>query len=150
VLGLTTGNTDTQDSPRLGLGGSHHLPPYSILYTFPRGPHPNDFLPRDSQVGVPKSPRLGFSQLWSPITLQADLGLRCSLKKSCSPRRELFNGMSHSICKQVNRIDSRLFLVGSQIGSLTPDPSFGHNLCFRYLNEQCEPILNIYVPRSFQ
>jgi len=23
---------DSQDSPRLGLGGSHHLPPYSILY----------------------------------------------------------------------------------------------------------------------
>jgi len=58
--------------------------------------------------------------------------------------------MSHSICRQVNRVDSKLFLVGSQIGSLTPDPSFGHNLCFRYLNEQCEPILDIYVPRSFQ
>jgi hypothetical protein len=43
VLGRTTGNTDTQDSPRLGLGGSHHLPPYSILCTSPRGLHPNDF-----------------------------------------------------------------------------------------------------------
>jgi len=37
------GNTDTQDSPRPGLGGSHHLPPYSILYTSPPGPHPNGF-----------------------------------------------------------------------------------------------------------
>ncbi len=27
----------------LGLGGSHHLPPYSIFCTSPRGPHPNDF-----------------------------------------------------------------------------------------------------------
>ncbi len=43
VLGRATGNTDTQDSPRLGLGGSHHLPPYSILCTSPWGPHPNGF-----------------------------------------------------------------------------------------------------------
>jgi hypothetical protein len=35
VLGQATGNTDSLDSldlPRPGLGGSHHLPPYSILY----------------------------------------------------------------------------------------------------------------------
>jgi hypothetical protein len=38
VLGRATGSTDTQDSQQLGLGGSHHLPPYSILCTFPRGP----------------------------------------------------------------------------------------------------------------
>jgi len=37
------GYTDTQDSPRLGLGGSHHLPPYSILCTSSRGPHLNGF-----------------------------------------------------------------------------------------------------------
>ncbi len=41
VLGRATSNSDTQDSPRPGLGGSHHLPPYSILCTTPRGPHPN-------------------------------------------------------------------------------------------------------------
>ncbi len=47
VLGRATGNTDTQDSPWPGLGGSHHLPPYSILCTSPRGLHPNGFsLPR--------------------------------------------------------------------------------------------------------
>jgi len=27
---------------------------------------------------------------------------------------------------------------------------FGHILCFRYPNGSCEPILNIYVPRTFQ
>jgi hypothetical protein len=48
VLGLTTGNSDTQDSPRPGLGGSHHLPPYSIICTSPQGPHPNGFLSRGS------------------------------------------------------------------------------------------------------
>ncbi len=47
VLGRATGNSDTQDSPRPELGGSHHLPPYSILYASSRGPHPNGlFVPR--------------------------------------------------------------------------------------------------------
>jgi len=41
-------------------------------------------------------------------------------------------------------------VVENQTGNLTPGPSFGHNLCFRCPNEQCEPILDIYVPRAFQ
>ncbi len=45
---------DSFDSPRLGLGGSHHLPPYSILCTTPPRPRPNGSLSRDSQSGVPK------------------------------------------------------------------------------------------------
>jgi hypothetical protein len=40
-------------------------------------------------------------------------------------------------------------VVGSQIGTLTLDPSFGHNLCFKYSNGTCEPISDIYVSRSF-
>jgi len=144
------GNTNTQASPQPGLGRSHHLPPYSILCTSPRGPHPNRFLSRDSQVNSPKSPKLGLPQLWSLITLRANLGSRCGLKKCFNSRRELSNSMSHSLCSPVNRVDSWLFLVGSQTGNLTPDPSFGHNLCFRCSNEQCEPILDIYVLRAFQ
>jgi len=128
VLKRTTGNTDTQDSPRPGLGGSHHLPLYCILCTSPRGPHPNGFslpgLPRDSRVGVPKSRQPRLPGLWSPITSREDLGSKCSLKKSCSSRRELSNGMWHVVCSQVNRVDSRLFMVGSQTGNLTPDPFF--------------------------
>jgi hypothetical protein len=46
--------------------------------------------------------------------------------------------------------DSRLLVVKNQIGNLTLGPSFGHNLCFNYPNGSCEPILNIYVPRTFQ
>jgi len=110
--------------------------PYSILCTSPWGPHPNDFVSWDSQVGGPKSPKLGLLQLWSPITLRVDLGSRCGLKKSFSPCWELFNGMSHAICRQVNRVNSRLFLVESQTSNLTPGPSFGYNLCFRCSNEQ--------------
>jgi hypothetical protein len=58
--------------------------------------------------------------------------------------------MSHVVWRQINRVDSRLFLVESQIGSLTIGPSFGHNLCFKCPNEQCEPILDIYIPRTLQ
>jgi hypothetical protein len=108
------------------------------------------FLSRDSRVGVPKSRQLWLPRLWSPITLREDLGSRCGLKQSCSSRLELSNDMSHVIFRQVNWVDSRLFLVGSQTGSLTPSPSFGHNLCFRCPNEQCELILDIYVLRAFQ
>jgi len=108
------------------------------------------FLSWDSRVGVPKSRQMGLLQLWSPITLRADLGLWCNLMQSCSSHQELSNDMSHALCIQVNRVDSWLFLVGSQTASLIPGPSFGHNLCFRCPNEQCEPILDIYVIRAFQ
>jgi hypothetical protein len=93
---------------------------------------------------------MGLLQLWSLITLWEDLKLRCSLKQSCSSSQELFNNMWHAFYSQVNWVDSRLFVVGNQIGNLTPDPSIGHNLCFKCPNEQCKPILNIYVPRAFQ
>jgi hypothetical protein len=49
VLRLTTGNLDSQDSPRPGLRGSHHPPSYSILCTSMWGFHPNDFLSQDSR-----------------------------------------------------------------------------------------------------
>jgi len=150
VLGRATGNTDTQDSPRLELGGSHHLPPYSILCDSPWSPHPNGYFSQDSRVGVPKSRQMGLPGLWSPITLREDLRWRCGLKQSCRSRRELFNAVSHSRIGHREEVDSGLFVVGSQTGSSTPGPSFGHNLCFRYLNEQCEPILDIYASRAFQ
>jgi hypothetical protein len=65
-----------------------------------------DFLSQDFQVGVLKSPKLRLLQLWSPITLRAYLRWKCSLKKSCSSRRELSNDMWHTLCQQVNRVDS--------------------------------------------
>ncbi len=61
-----------------------------------------------------------------------------------------FQWYLHALCKQVNWVNSRLFLVKSQTASLTFDPSFGHNLCFRCPNEQCEPTLDIYVLRAFE
>ncbi len=41
-------------------------------------------------------------------------------------------------------------MVRSQIANLTPDPSFGHDLCFKCPNGSCEPILDIYVLKDFQ
>ncbi len=65
VLGRATGNTHTQDSSRPGLGGSHHLPPYSILWTSPWGPHPNGF----SFPGLLRgSPKIAPTQ--TPTTLE--------------------------------------------------------------------------------
>jgi len=109
VLGRATGNTDTQDSPRPGLGGSHHLPPYSILWTSPRGPHPNGFSLPGLPHGSPEISPSGTIKTLEPITLRVDLGSKCGLKQSCSSRRELFNDMWHVVYSQVNRVDCRLF-----------------------------------------
>ncbi len=57
-------------------------------------------------------------------------------------------GMSLT-CKEIGG-DSQLLMVGNQITNLTPDPSFGHNLCLKCPNRSYKPILDIYVPRYFQ
>jgi hypothetical protein len=41
-------------------------------------------------------------------------------------------------------------VVGSQIGNLTPGPSFAHNLCYRCLNGSCKATFDIYASRPFQ
>jgi hypothetical protein len=122
---------NSQDSAQPELGGSHHLPPYSILYAWPRDQHPNVILSRNSQVGVPKFPKLILLWLWGPITLCANLWLRWSLKKSCNPCRELSKGMWYATFTLGNLDDFWLLVVGSQTAHLTPSPSFGHNLCFK-------------------
>ncbi len=104
----------------------------------------------DFEVGVPKFSKLGLSWLWGPITLCAYLWLKWGLKKSCSPHWYLFNSMWHTTCTEGIQGNSRLLMVGNQIGNLTPDLSFGHNLWFKYPNVSYKPILNIYVLKDFQ
>jgi hypothetical protein len=58
--------------------------------------------------------------------------------------------MSHVTFTQGNWGDSWILVVGNQIGHLTLDLSFGHNLCFRCPNESCEPILDIHIAKAFQ
>jgi hypothetical protein len=45
--------------------------------------------------------------------------------------QELSNGMWHATYTQGNQGDSKLLMISSQIANLTPDLSFGHNLCFK-------------------
>ncbi len=149
MLRQATGNSDTYDSSRPELGRSHHLPSYSILCSSPRGPHPNGFLSRDSQVGIPKLSQLGLPQLWGCITSCADLWSQWILKQSYSPCQELSNAIFHVSCTKGNRVDSWLLVVGSQTANFTPGLSFGHNLCYKCSNGQCEPILDIYASISF-
>jgi hypothetical protein len=58
--------------------------------------------------------------------------------------------MWHTTCMQGNWGNSWLLVVGSQIANLIFGSSFGHNLCLKCPNGSCEPILDIYVPRTFQ
>jgi hypothetical protein len=150
VLGQATGNTDSFDSLRPELGGSHHLPPYIILCVHPQDLHPNGFLSWDSQGGVLKLSRFGLPRLWEFITPDSDLWLGWGLKKSCNSPQELSNDVLHSTCTHRDRVDSWLLVVGSQTASLTPGPSFDHNLCYRCPNGSCEAILDIYTSRPFQ
>jgi hypothetical protein len=141
---------DSQDSPRPGLGGSHHLPPYSILCVTAQHSHLNGFLSQDSQRRVPKLSQFGLPRLCEFITLCSNLRLGWGLKQTCSSRWELSNGVSLPICTQRGRVDSWLLVVGNQIANLTPGPSFCHNLCCKCPNGSCEAIFDIYTSIDFQ
>jgi hypothetical protein len=107
------------------------------------------FVPRLPN-GSPEIAKVKTPATLGPITLCEDLRLKWGLKQSCSLRQELSEGMLHITYMQGNRVDSRFLVIGNQIANLTPDPFFGHNLCFRCPNRSSEPILDIWVPRYFQ
>jgi hypothetical protein len=151
VLGQATGTSDHKTHHGPDSGVCHHHTPYSILYDAPWGLHPNGTNSRDSRNGVPKLSRNHPG--WSPRTLEAhnsEIGSRRGLNQTCSPRRDLSNDVWHSQFGLREEVDSRLLVVGSQIASLTPDPSFAHNLGDRCPNSQCEGIFDIYASRPFQ
>jgi len=148
-VGTSHRHFDTQDSPRPGFGGSHHLPPYSIFCVSSQRLHPNGSFPQDSQGGVPKLSRVGVPGLWEPISPSSNLRFEWGLNQSYSFPRELFNAMSQSFRRRREEVNSRLLVVRSQTASLTPDPSFAHNLGCRCPNDSCEAILDIYFLRSF-
>jgi hypothetical protein len=133
-----------------GLGGSHHLPPYSNLCITPPHLHSNGTFSHDSQGGVSKLSRFGLSGLWQLITPCSDLRLGWGLKQTCSSPWELSNSVLHSTCTHRGRVDSRLLMVRSQTGNLTLGPSFVHKLCCRCPNGSCEAIFDIYASRPFQ
>jgi hypothetical protein len=149
-VGTSHGYLDSLDSPRPGLGGSHHLPPYSILCVTPWRLHPNGFLSRDSQSEVPKLSWFGLPRLWTVIASRPNFRSGRGLNQCCSSCQELSNVVSHSPSACWERVDSRLLVVGSQTPSLTPGLSFAHNLGCRCPNDSCKAILDIYTSRPFQ
>ncbi len=143
-------NSDSHDTPQPGLGRCHHHPPYSILCATPPHLHSNDTFSWDSQSGVPKLSQFGLPGLWDFVAPRPDLRSGQGLNQTCSPGKELSNAMSHSRFECRKEVDSWLLVVGSQTASLTPGPSFAHNLGCRCPNDQCEAILDIYTSRPFQ
>jgi hypothetical protein len=92
----------------------------------------------------------GVPGLWELITPDYQVWLQQGLNQTCSPCRDLFNDISHSQFGGREEVDSQLLVVESQIASLTPGPSFAHNLGYRCPNDQCEAIFDIYASRPFQ
>jgi hypothetical protein len=93
---------------------------------------------------------VGVLGLWELITPDFQVWSRRGLNQSCRPRQDLSNAMSHSQFGGRKEVDSRLLVVGSQTASLTPGPSFAHNLGCKCPNDQCEAIFDIYTSRPFQ
>jgi hypothetical protein len=89
-------------------------------------------------------------RLWELITPSSNLRLGWSLKQTCRSPQELSNGVSHSTCTHRGRVHSWLLVVESQTASLTPGPSFDHNLCCRCPNGSCKAIFYIYTSKPFQ
>jgi hypothetical protein len=76
--------------------------------------------------------------------------MQWGLKQSCSPHQKNSNDMSQATWTWGNQINYRLLVVENQIANLTPDLSFGHNLCFRCRNGSCEPIIDMYDSISLE
>jgi hypothetical protein len=85
----------------------------------------------------------GVPGLWELITPDCEVWSRRDLNQTCSPRQDLSNDVSYSQFGGREEVDSRLLVVGSQTASLTPGPSFAHNLGCRCPNGQCEAIFDI-------
>jgi hypothetical protein len=92
----------------------------------------------------------GVPGLWELITPNCQVWSRRGLNQTCSSRRDLSNDVLHSQFGGREEVDTRLLVVGSQTTSLTPGPSFAHNLGYRCPNDQCKAIFDIYTSRPFQ
>jgi len=106
--------------------------------------------PKLESRNCPEIVPIGVPGLWELITPDHRVKSRWGLNQSCSSLWELSNSMSHTRFGCREEVDSWLLVVGSQIASLTPDPSFAHNLGCRCPNDQCEGILDIYTSIPFQ
>ncbi len=120
--------------------GNHHLPPYSILYAWPKSMHPNAILSRNSQVGSPEIFEIETFATLKAHNFLSEPSIEASSKATLQPSSRPFQRYVVNHLHIRNQGDSILLVVGSKIDNLIPNPSFGHNLYFKHLNGSCEPI----------
>jgi hypothetical protein len=152
-VGTSHGHFDTQDSPRPGFEEATTFPHIVFSATLRGGYIQMALFPRTPKLEFRNCPEIVPVQvpgLWELITPDCIVWSQQGLNQSCSPRRDLSNAVSHSRFGGRDEVDSRLLMVGSQTASLTPGPSFAHNLGCRCPNDQCEAIFDIYASRPFQ
>jgi hypothetical protein len=153
VFGQATGTLThkTHHSPDSGEATTF---PHIVFSTLLRGDYIQTALfprtPKLESRNCPETVSVGVPRLWELITPDCTVWSQRGLNQSYSPRRDLFNALSHSQFGGREEVDSRLLMVGSQTASLTPGPSFGYNLGYRCSNGQCEAIFDIYASRPFQ
>jgi len=153
VLGQATGTLDHE---------THHGPDSGEATTFPHivfsTPRFKDYIemalfpgtPKLESRNCPETVPGGVPGLWELITPNCKVWSQRGPNQTCSPRRHLSNDVLHSLFGGREEVDSRLLVVGSQTASLTPGPSFAHNLGERCPNGQYEAIFDIYASRPFQ
>ncbi len=120
----------------LDLGETTNFPLIVFFMIGHRGP--NVIFPKIPKSGIPKFPKLGLMSFWMFITSFANLQLKWGRKQSYNPCWNLSNDMWHSPCMHIFQGNSWLLMVGSQRDTLTPNLSFGHNLCWKYSNESIQ------------
>jgi len=120
---------------------THHDPDSGEATTFPHivfsASHRGGYIRMALFPGTPKlesrncpelESRVRVPGLWMLIAPHPKLKSGQGLNQSCSSRQDLSNAVLHSLRRRREEVDSRLLMVGSQIGNLTLSPSFAHNL----------------------
>ncbi len=91
-----------------------------------------------------------ISKIGSPVILGAH-NFVCKPPIEMISRANLYlslRAFQQYVAHHLNVRKSGRFLIFN--GHLTPNLSFGHNLCFKCQYGSCKTILDIYVPRAFQ
>jgi hypothetical protein len=84
--------------------------------------------PKLESRNCPETVPIGVPGLWKLISPDCQVRLERGLNQYFNSFQELSNAMLHSLCRRREKVDSRLLVVGNQTASLTPGPSFAHNL----------------------
>jgi len=153
VLGQATGNLDYLTHHGLNLGETTTFPHIVFSTSHHRGYIQMALFLETRKLESQNCPEIvlvGVPGLWELVTPDCQIWSRQGLNQSYNPCRDLSNAMSQFQFGHREEIDSRLLVVENQTTSLTPGPSFAHNLGCRCPNDQCEAIFDIYASRPFQ